>query len=136
MGRQEVVDAGGKLRPPFNSACQHRGRALSPSSTSRSTRPRPRPSATKGARVAQGLAACCKATLLPGLPSEANMLLVRVPDAAQAFDHPQAPRHPDQEPVGPASAPEPVSAHHGGHAGREPVLLAALAELWAPAPGA
>ena len=69
------------------------------------------------------------------LPSEANMLLVRVPDAAQAFDHLKR----RGILIKNLSAQHPLLSQclriTVGTPDENQALLTALAELWAPAPG-
>ena len=66
---------------------------------------------------------------LPGVqpfPSEANMILVRVPDAKRVFEGMQRARGAGQERVGAASAARQLPAHHVGTPEENPQTLAAL----------
>lgn len=137
MGRQEVVDAVEKLRPPFNLSVLNTEAALFALEHESVYQAQAQAIRDERARVAQGLAALLQGH--PGcqvFPSEANMLLVRVPDAAQAFDHLKR----RGILIKNLSAQHPLLSQclriTVGTPDENQALLAALAELWAPAPGA
>jgi histidinol-phosphate aminotransferase len=117
IGRQKLIAELDKLRPPFNVsvlnceaalfALEHVDEYAKQAATIRAER----------AKLSTALA------VLPGVtpfPSEANMILVRVPDAKRVFEGMKA-RRAGEERVRPAPLAGQLPAHHHRHAGRKPL---------------
>jgi histidinol-phosphate aminotransferase len=82
MGPQALIAEVDKVRPPYNISVLNSEARCSRWSTRTCSPPR-RPTARASAR------ACRRAGAMPGVkawPSDANMILVRVPDPARAFE--------------------------------------------------